>query len=1135
MEYDVKIAISFHLRKYIFILLVFTFSKSLYSQVLEDFESTDLSTWQQAPTLQWDTSSSEALNGNFSLKHVFDNSEAANSSISLQHENLLLDADTSIWEFKIRHGFDPSSSNNWAVYLASEANAANIISGSSNNAFLLGVNITGSDDSLKLYKQNGVQKTKIVTTSINWQQNIGPDSVMHLKVSRSPEGIWNVFSIANPMQANLIGTAFDDFNFVSNYFGLYYEYTQTRDQALWFDNLSIEGFFYTDTIPARIESSYFLSEDEIYLSLSEAIERDSLSLESFQIPDNSIDSIEVVSATELVVHTINSMRAFDTLYLNFTTYDLAGNISSIALKRKTEIPSFRDILINEVMADPTPSIGLPVYEYLELFNHSETEFFLRNWQVSINSKKYNLPDLTIQAQQYILLAHEEALSEYSDSITAVSVLSGSYAISNTEAEILLLNHKEAKMDSVFVHVNQHDDAEKSEGGYSLELIDPEYSCFGNNFKSSESSLGGTPGYKNTVYSIEKDTIAPLLAEVEIQSDTSIFILFSEPIQSNLLTLQIEQNNENKHIESINFIEDTSIELNLSSSISDGELRILLTNVTDYCGNIADFDTTINYTIPQQFELLIAELMVDPEPNFGLSGYEYIELYNNSERDINCGNCKLQVNSSVVEIPEFMLPKAGYLVLSDFTSDYAFNDSIHVVFMNLPALPNDGAFLAINNQFDTTIHAIEYNKQWYNNSAKDEGGYSLEMIDSEFPCMEITNWNASENKHGGTPGYKNSVREMLSDNIKPFVHHTVLINDSLFKVCFNEPLLENNLKVESNSQLDIYPFNALNKCFYFQLKSALDSNDANKIEISNSNCDCAGNAFKDSTNVVFAIPSLKDLNSTILNEIYFNPYADEDDYIEIYNGSDNIVSLNDLYLASSDEYGDLSSDPILVSNEKILFYPNEYLALTPDTISLAYNHLYKGKLLQVGDLPSMPDDEGNISLMTRENTIIESLNYSEDWHSSWLVDAEGVSLERLNPAWEANNESHWFSASEQYNFATPGFKNSVYTETKTSESNFSIENELFIPESDGENSFLQIQHRNTENTVVNISIFNSNGQRIKRLKESALLGSEGVITWDGYNDSNYPCAIGIYIIAIETYYEDGSIKMEKLSCVLGKKL
>ena len=67
-----------------------------------------------------------------------------------------------------------------------------------------------------------------------------------------------------------------------------------------------------------------------------------------------------------------------------------------------------------------------------------------------------------------------------------------------------------------------------------------------------------------------------------------------------------------------------------------------------------------------------------------------------------------------------------------------------------------------NQNNELVCSIAYTDLWYKSIEKDDGGWSLEMIDTSFPCKGYQNWVASNDPSGGTPGRKNESEDQLTD-------------------------------------------------------------------------------------------------------------------------------------------------------------------------------------------------------------------------------------------------------------------------------------------------------------------------------------------------------------------------------------
>ena len=91
------------------------------SQIQVDFENSDISSWSQSPESRWAADSDNAISGIISLKHVYDNSISEIDQVSIPiNSSLDFSNQTICWQFKLKYAYNPSSGNNWAVYLISD-------------------------------------------------------------------------------------------------------------------------------------------------------------------------------------------------------------------------------------------------------------------------------------------------------------------------------------------------------------------------------------------------------------------------------------------------------------------------------------------------------------------------------------------------------------------------------------------------------------------------------------------------------------------------------------------------------------------------------------------------------------------------------------------------------------------------------------------------------------------------------------------------------------------------------------------------------------------------------------------------------------------------------------------------------
>ena len=154
------------------ILLALLMPYPVFGQIVENFEQGTVNSWVQSSEGRWKADTTASISGRFSLHHVFDNPDAGTDRTGIPVANLHPSEGLTRWSFLVRHGYDPSSSNNWSVFLISDAEPATMSPDGGTNGYALVVNLTGSDDTLRLWKVKGNVVTTIINCRINWQTGI---------------------------------------------------------------------------------------------------------------------------------------------------------------------------------------------------------------------------------------------------------------------------------------------------------------------------------------------------------------------------------------------------------------------------------------------------------------------------------------------------------------------------------------------------------------------------------------------------------------------------------------------------------------------------------------------------------------------------------------------------------------------------------------------------------------------------------------------------------------------------------------------------------------------------------------------------------------------------------------------------
>ncbi|HEY4156101.1 MAG TPA: lamin tail domain-containing protein, partial [Puia sp.] len=160
----------------------------------------------------------------------------------------------------------------------------------------------------------------------------------------------------------------------------------------------------------------------------------------------------------------------------------------------------------------------------------------------------------------------------------------------------------------------------------------------------------------------------------------------------------------------------------------------------------------------QYAVLIDEFLADPAPSAGLPSSSFIELKNVSGFSVNLHNWKIGTGSSTATIKtEYLLGADSFLILCPSSAEAAYRPFGPVLgITGFPSLNHDAGEIVLSSGEGAVIHAVQYDKSWYHNELKSDGGWTLEMIDLKNPCSGFSNWTASSGANGGTPGKPNSV-------------------------------------------------------------------------------------------------------------------------------------------------------------------------------------------------------------------------------------------------------------------------------------------------------------------------------------------------------------------------------------------
>lgn len=264
-----------------------------------------------------------------------------------------------------------------------------------------------------------------------------------------------------------------------------------------------------------------------------------------------------------------------------------------------------------------------------------------------------------------------------------------------------------------------------------------------------------------------------------------------------------------------------------------------------------------------------------------------------------------------------------------------------------------------------------------------------------------------------------------------------------------------------------------------------------------------------------------LGDVLISEILFNPVADGSDYVELYNAGDNPIELNRLRLARVDGNAIVKLFPVADSGA---LFSNEYLVVTTDAtfVSGNYQVRYPACLVEVKSMPPYNNASGSVVVCTSDSLVLDRFDYDENMHSRLLRDREGVALERRSFQASTQEASNWYSAASTVGYGTPTFANSQSHEFLFVDDDFAVAVPLFSPDGDGYNDLLDITYSLERcDLSANVTVYDAHGHLVRHLLRGALIGCDGVLTWDGADDSGRRCPRGKYVVVVDAFNENGT--------------
>ncbi len=1114
--------------KYFFIVVGLLLTTAGFSQIQDDFTDGDFTSNPQwyGTTANYNINSSQQLQLNQTI-----------AGTSFLHTPLIdTDFDDKEWNVWVRQTFAGSGTNYGRIYLIANGND---LSANPEGVYLQ-LGEANATDAIRLVQRLNGTTTILCSTA---DGSIANSFAARVKVRRNSNGLWELFAdLTGGQDLNLISSASEVGLPIGSNFGYLNVYTATNSNRFYLDDVYY-GDWIVDLTPPAIQNTTVLSNQSIRITFTEPVTNEVLSFPRWSFnPSIAIESINWLSSANLAVDI-----QFSTPLVNGQTYayevtnaeDLSGNIANPLtgdfVYLVSESALVGDVIINEFFPDPSPVVGLPEYEFVEIYNRSNKIFNLQGWKIADNSTQGTISGSHwLLPGQYAVLTANANVVHYPGSVGVTTWPS----LNNSADDVAIISGEGLELERLTFSLDWYHDVTKQEGGWTLERINPLTDCSDyNNWKASIDGIGGTPGLLNSVYNINPDVVGPELEDIRLSNDT-LYISFSEAVNMDLFEANAIVFSPNITIS--NFIVPSGLRSHFAIVMDAIPLNQFYTisfpDLLDCSGNVSvglqgQFIKRVS-EIAVAGDIIINEFMADPTPVVGLPEVEFIELFNRSTKVFNLRGWKIGDNSTYGTIGDFWLMPNEYVVLTANANVSVFIGNV-VGVTSFPSLGNAADEIRLLSLEGQLVDQLSYTDAWYKDETKKNGGWTLERINVDLVCSSEQNWRASTNIDGGTPAMQNSIFSLDPDLRPVGIQQFYLEGDSLFIILDEwvnaSDLVSSTTQVTPNVAVSgFYPSSGITNKFQF-IFADLRPNTLYLFNWGNVQ-DCAGN-YADLL-VEFGVPSLAIKGDVVINEVLFDPETGGSDFIELYNKSDKWIDLKGWKLTK------YSSNVIREVNEHYLLEPNDYVVITADSNYVRNNFPFTvaGKFIQMA-IPSLNADSSTLYIYSKSNDIdvlMDQFSYSNKWHFTLLESKKGKSLERLSADLPTQDRNNWHTAAESMGWGTPGMVNSQFSAAEFNGSiNFTTD--VISPDNDGFEDFLQINYQmESPGMIATFRIYDDVGRVVKLLVNNELLGAKGSIMWDGVRDDGLKAKIGIYILVVEAYNLEGDpFKAKKAFTVSGK--
>ncbi len=424
------------------------------------------------------------------------------------------------------------------------------------------------------------------------------------------------------------------------------------------------------------------------------------------------------------------------------------------------------VAITELMPDPSPSLGLPAEEFVEVWNNSSDTINLGGWVLTNGRSRAKFPAGSQLLPDSLLLLCKLSVADAFAVYGRVLGLSGFPALSNEGDTVWLENAHGIVVHAVGYNARSYGGV--AVDGRSLELADRAQPCrLLGNWRPSTDSSGGNPGVLRQRITENRPAVS---VYAFAENESWVQLVFNErAARAPLLSIKAAAAGgppgSALTVDSMAplGIMHNAWRLYLHEPLQPGTVYTLSVQQFFVCDTVYTGMVT-NCMLPDTSfaGLVLNEILFDPPPE----GADYIELFNNGVYAIPLASLLLG-NRDKQGKPAGLRALAvdGRCILPGewlaFSTDTAWVRQRYgagnlVELPSMASYPNESGAVLLARSDGALIEAVDYEVGWHHPLVRDPESVALERIDPSAAGNLSGNWTSSAmHTRYGTPGRPNS--------------------------------------------------------------------------------------------------------------------------------------------------------------------------------------------------------------------------------------------------------------------------------------------------------------------------------------------------------------------------------------------